>query len=56
MQGKIYYLIADRSVVLCQGDLGKCEQFLKENRSTFSQYTSLAIYNHQEASELGISI
>lgn len=53
---KIYYLIGDKKVVLEKGDIGKCEQFLKENRSKFSEYTSLAIYNHKEASELGIAL
>jgi hypothetical protein len=56
MEEKVYYLIGNRQTVLCKGDLGKCEQFLKENRSKYNEYSSLAIYNQKEAQKLGIAL
>lgn len=53
-QPKKYYLVADKNTVLKSGYLDVCEIFLKENRSTYSQYSSIAIYNQAEFEKLGI--
>jgi len=55
-QPKQYYLVANNSIVLKSGYLDVCEIFLKENRDTYNQYQSIAIYSQEEFDKLGIKL